>query len=137
MLDRKYEGLIIKGTSDKYYTNESRAHWKKLKRGFVNNRDSRISRLELDLILMGANRGRSFNNSTHFTSYLMGARHNGAIIPISAVGSGFSEESTSGIRALIERDGLLVEKVPEEYNLSNVRADVYFRPQIIFEIQAQ
>jgi ATP-dependent DNA ligase len=71
-LERKYEGLIIKGSNDLYFTNESRSHWKKLKRGFANNRDSKISKIELDLIVMGANRGQGSKNSKSFTSYLLG-----------------------------------------------------------------
>ena len=44
-LSRKYEGLIIKGVKDFYYTNDTRVHWKKLKRGFANIKDSRISKI--------------------------------------------------------------------------------------------
>jgi hypothetical protein len=31
---RKYEGLILKGPEDHYYTNGTRIHWGKLKKGF-------------------------------------------------------------------------------------------------------
>lgn len=89
-LERKYEGLIIKGTKDKYYTNDSRTHWKKLKRGFTNNRDTRISKIQLDLIVMGANKGKGSNNTKLFTSFLLGAKYQNKIIPISAVGTGFT-----------------------------------------------
>jgi hypothetical protein len=39
---------------------------------------------------MGANKGKSYNNYKSYTSFLMGARYNDKIIPISAVGSGFN-----------------------------------------------
>ncbi len=34
VVKRKYEGLILKGPYDLYYTNGTRIHWGKLKKGF-------------------------------------------------------------------------------------------------------
>jgi hypothetical protein len=34
IIKRKYEGLILKGPEDYYYTNGTRIHWGKLKKGF-------------------------------------------------------------------------------------------------------
>lgn len=90
-MERKYEGIILKGAKDLYYTNDSRVHWKKLKRGFINTRDPNISKVELDLVLMGANRGKAFKNNNIFTSFLMGTPHNNKIVPISNVGTGFTD----------------------------------------------
>jgi ATP-dependent DNA ligase len=109
VLERKYEGLIIKGCQDPYYTNDSRSHWKKLKRGFASNRDARISKVELDLIVMGANRGQGSKNSRHFTSYLLGASYQGKILPVSNVGSGLTEEMMAVIAKYVEEQGLRTE----------------------------
>ena len=83
--------MILKGANDLYYTNQTRSVWKKLKRGFINTKDPNISKIELDLVLMGAIRGTGFKNKDIFTSFLMGTPYNGKIVPISNVGSGFSK----------------------------------------------
>ena len=72
MLLRKYEGLILKGLNDKYYTNESRIYWRKLKRGFINTKDPNIAKLELDLIVMGANNSQKIKNKKQYGSFLVG-----------------------------------------------------------------
>lgn len=137
MLGRHYEGLILKGCQDFYFTNESRSHWKKLKRGFAANRDARISKIELDLVVMGANRGQGAKNSRHFTSYLLGTPHDGKILPVSNVGSGLTEEMMALIAKHVEEQGLRSEQVPAEYALGSVKADVYYRPFLVFEVHAQ
>jgi hypothetical protein len=54
---------MVKGARDKYYTNDSRVYWKKIKRGFMSSKkDPNISQIQLDLIVMGANRGSGTNN---------------------------------------------------------------------------
>ena len=40
---------------------------------------------------MGANRGNGYKNSKDFTSFLMGTPYKGKIVPVSQVGSGFTE----------------------------------------------
>lgn len=59
--------------------------------------------MELDLVVMGANRGSGFKNQKTFNSYLMGTPYNGRIIPISNVGSGFTIEELEEISQLIAR----------------------------------
>jgi DNA ligase 1 len=137
VLERKYEGLIIKGCSDPYFTNESRSHWKKLKRGFASSRDARISKIELDLVVMGANRGQGSRNSKAFTSYLLGTVFNGKIIPLSNVGSGLTEEMIGLITQHVSDHCLRADHVPEEYELGGAKADVYFKPALVFEVHAQ
>jgi ATP-dependent DNA ligase len=84
---------MIKGARDKYYTNDSRIYWKKIKRGFMSSKkDPNISQVQLDLVVMGANRGTGTNNRQVYASFLLGTQYNGNIIPISFVGSGFTNE---------------------------------------------
>lgn len=40
---------------------------------------------------MGANRGQGNKNSKSFTSYLLGTKYQGKIVPISNVGSGLTQ----------------------------------------------
>jgi ATP-dependent DNA ligase len=91
VLEQKYEGIILKGVNDKYFTNDTRKLWQKLKRGFSSVHPG-LSKIELDLVVMGANRGEGFKNYNQYTSFLMGTPYQGKIVPISQVGSGLTEE---------------------------------------------
>ena len=51
-----------------------------------------MSKVELDLIVMGANRGSRFKNQKLYNSFLMGTKYKGKIVPLSNVGSGFNSE---------------------------------------------
>lgn len=137
VLARKYEGLIIKGCFDAYFTNESRTHWKKLKRGFTASRDASIAKVDMDLVVMGANRGQGSKNTRSFTSYLLGTPYQGKILPVSNVGSGLTADMLEVVAAHVEQQNLAVATAPEEYALGNVRADVYYKPAMVFEVQAQ
>lgn len=52
IINRKFEGVIIKGENDLYYTNQSRVHWGKLKKG-CKLEDQDTQHIDLDLVLMG------------------------------------------------------------------------------------
>lgn len=91
VMERKYEGLILKGTQDLYFSNGSRVHWGKLKRGFNRGKTDNLDRIELDLVVMGGYHSKQ--RSINLNSFLVGVRHEGKIYPISKVGSGFSVES--------------------------------------------
>lgn len=89
MVKRNYEGLIIKGVSDKYYTNGTRKHWGKLKKGFKQS-ESDSQEMDLDLVVMGVDYGQG-KRSNYFGSFLLGVYHDGKYHAVSKVGSGFSE----------------------------------------------
>jgi len=61
---------------------------------------------------MGANRGKSFKNNSILNSFLMGALHKGKIIPLSQVGTGFTEEMYSIISKYLSDENLIVDKIP-------------------------
>ena len=136
-LSRKYEGLIIKGVKDFYYTNDTRVHWKKLKRGFANIKDSRISKIQLDLVVVGANRGQGNNNKKLFTSFLLATPHNGKFIPISHVGSGFTDEMLEILNSSIYKMNIITEYPDPSIELSTIKLDAYFKPELVFEVHAQ
>lgn len=90
IINRKYEGIIIKGENDFYYTNQSRIHWGKLKKG-CKLKDQDTQQIDLDLVLMAVEYGQG-KRSDVFGSFLMGIYHEGEYYAISKVGSGFTEE---------------------------------------------
>ncbi len=92
---RKYEGLILKGPQDHYYTNGTRIHWGKLKKGFRQKKEDK-GQIDLDLILMGADYGRG-KKAKFFSSFLMGVNYGGKIIPISRVGTGFTDDELESL----------------------------------------
>lgn len=96
-----------------------------------------MSKIQLDLIVMGANRGQGNKNFKSFTSYLLGTKYQGKIIPISNVGSGLTEEMIQIINKHINEADLKVDKVPQEYELGGAKADIYFKPSLVFEVHAQ
>ena len=89
MVEKKREGLILKGVDDMYYTNGTRKHWGKMKKG-CRIHQSDTGSIDLDLILMGADYGKGKRKST-FATFLLGIYHEGKIYPVSRVGSGFKE----------------------------------------------
>lgn len=118
--------MILKGANDLYYTTQTRGHWKKLKKGFINTRDPNMSKIELDLVLMGASKGMGFKNKDSYTSFLMGTPYNGKIIPLSNVGSGFTIDMLTELNEIVQAKKLLTTEVPNAYDLKGIRADIYF-----------
>jgi hypothetical protein len=55
---------------------------------------------------MGANRGQGSKNYKSFTSYLLGTKYLGKIIPISNVGSGLTEEMIGIISKHVDESNL-------------------------------
>lgn len=90
IIKRKYEGLILKGPEDHYYTNGTRIHWGKLKKGFREKKEDK-GLIDLDLILMGADYGRG-KKASFLSSFLMGVKKGDKIVPLSRVGTGFSDD---------------------------------------------
>lgn len=86
---------------------------------------------------MGANRGQGSKNSKTFTSYLLGTPYKGKILPISNVGSGLTEHMIALITQHVADKNLSLTQPPPEYELGAVRADVYFKPELVFEVNAQ
>jgi ATP-dependent DNA ligase len=57
----------------------------------MNTKDKNVAKLDLDLVVMGANKGKGYKNFESLTSFLVGCQFGGNIIPISNVGSGLNE----------------------------------------------
>ena len=72
-----------------------------MKRGFDSNRDPNIAKVDLDLIIMGANRGKGFKNKSESNSFLMGTYYKGKIVPISNVSSGITKEIIDEIAKIV------------------------------------
>ena len=64
---------------------------------------------------MGANRGSGFKNSQIYVSFLLGTPYKGKIVPISQVGSGFTDLNFIEIAEIVEQNDLRLKKeeVPE------------------------
>ena len=88
VINRDYEGLIIKGINDLYYTNRSRKHWGKLKKGCKLTGEDTQS-IDLDLVVMAIENGQG-KRSDKFGSCLLGVYYEGQYHAVSKVGSGFS-----------------------------------------------
>lgn len=86
---------------------------------------------------MGANRGKTIRNSTTFTSFLLGVPYQGKIVPLSQVGTGLPDQLMEQLNHYIEESGLIENSIPVDYDLGRLRSDVYFRPEMIFEVHAQ
>ena len=90
MIQKNHEGLILKGTTDLYYTNGTRKYWGKMKKG-CKIRSIDTGFIDLDLIVMGADYGQGKKKNL-LATFLLGVYHEGKIYPISRVGSGFTDE---------------------------------------------
>jgi len=76
-----------------YYTNGTRKHWGKFKRGCkIEKVDTGL--IDLDLVVMGVIKG-SGKNSNYFATYLLGTYIDDKLYPVSKLGSGFTEDELS------------------------------------------
>ncbi len=72
-----------------YFTNGSRRHWGKFKKGCkIENSDT--GQIDLDLVLMGFSFGQG-KRSNFFSAYLVGVYHEGKLFPVCKVGTGFTD----------------------------------------------
>ena len=91
--------------------------------------------IDLDLILMGADYGRG-KKSKFFSSFLMGVKKGANIVPISRVGTGFSDDD---LEQLTEEFSAKIEKnIDDRYNIpKNIKMDVWFKPELVIEVDCQ
>ena len=68
---------------DQYYTNGTRKHWTKVKKGCRIDKTGTGS-IDLDLVVMGVDPGKG-KNSLLFSNFLLGAYHQGKLYPITRV----------------------------------------------------
>ena len=91
----------------------------------------------MDLVVVGANRGQGNNNKKLFTSFLLATPHNGKFIPISHVGSGFTDEMLEILNSSIYKMNIITEYPDPSIELSTIKLDAYFKPELVFEVHAQ
>ncbi len=88
-------------------------------------------------MVVGANRGHGNNNKRLFTSFLLATPFNGKFVPISHVGSGFTDEMLELLNNSIKKMDIITEVPDPRIELSSIKLDAYFKPELVFEVHAQ
>lgn len=121
VIERGLEGIIAKHKTSRYYPGKRSKDWLKIKK-----------KATLDCVICGITAGEGERTDT-FGSLVLGAYHEGTLVHVGRVGTGFSEPGRVGI---VERLRALQGPCPfpEEPEIPDAHVAFWTRPALVAEV---
>jgi len=132
-IEKGLEGVVAKKWHSPYEPGRRGFKWVKLKQEVTKKGGGLAD--TIDCVVMGTYRGKGKRAGFGVGAFLVGIRGRENILTVSKIGTGLSDEQWKELRMRSERWEL--KEKPKEYEVDkNLFPDIWCRPEIVVEIQA-